>query len=46
MQNLVDKGLVSCREEIRETDMTEVRDRFYQVRQEGFPEGFATVRQF
>jgi len=32
MENLVDKGLVACRQEVRMTDMAEVRDRFYQVR--------------
>ena len=35
MENLVDKGLVVCRQEVRMTDMAEVRDRFYQIRQEG-----------
>jgi len=35
MKNLVDKGVVTCREEVRLADVTEVRDRFYQVRHEG-----------
>jgi hypothetical protein len=35
MQNLVDKGLVTSREEVRKTDIAVARDRFYQVRQEG-----------
>jgi hypothetical protein len=35
IENLVDKGLVVCRQEVRMTDMAEVRDRFYQIRQEG-----------
>jgi len=34
MQNLVEKGLVSCREEVRQTDMAEVCDRFYRIKQE------------
>jgi hypothetical protein len=33
MQNLVDKGLVAYREEVRMTEMAEVRDRYYQIRQ-------------
>jgi hypothetical protein len=32
MENLADKGLVSCREEVRKTDVTEVRDRYYLIR--------------
>jgi hypothetical protein len=31
MQNLADKELVSCREEVRRTEMTEVRDRYYVI---------------
>jgi hypothetical protein len=34
MMNLVEKGLVACREEVRMTDMAEVRDRFYKIGQE------------
>lgn len=33
MEHLVDKGLVASREEIRMTDLAEVRDRFYQFKQ-------------
>jgi hypothetical protein len=34
MENLVEKGLVACREKVRMTDMALVRDRFYQIKQE------------
>jgi hypothetical protein len=35
MQNLVEKGLVTYRENVRMTDVAEIRDRFYKIRQEG-----------
>jgi len=35
MMNLVEKGLVACREEVRITEMARVRDRFYKINQEG-----------
>jgi hypothetical protein len=31
MMSLTDKGLVSCREEARMTDLVEVRDRYYKM---------------
>jgi hypothetical protein len=34
MMNLVEKGLVVCREEVRVTEMAHVRDRFYKINQE------------
>jgi len=34
MQNLVDKELVACREEVRPTDFGEVRIRYYLIRPE------------
>jgi hypothetical protein len=33
MMNLVDKGLIECREEVIVIDSVEVRDRFYQIRE-------------
>jgi hypothetical protein len=33
MENLVSKGRVICREEVRMTDLAEVRRRFYQIKQ-------------
>jgi hypothetical protein len=33
MMHLEDKGLVSCREEVRVVDGVEIRDRFYRERQ-------------
>jgi hypothetical protein len=35
MMNLVEKGRVVCREEVRVTEMAHVRDRFYKINQEG-----------
>jgi hypothetical protein len=34
MENLMEKGLVACREEVRTTDAGLVRDRFYRISQE------------
>lgn len=34
MMNLVDKGLVACREEIRVVDGVEVKDRYYRIGEE------------
>lgn len=35
MMSLEDKGLVACREEIREADGVEIRDRYYLLAEEG-----------
>jgi hypothetical protein len=35
MMNLEDKGLVTCREEVREADGVAIRDRFYRIADQG-----------
>lgn len=35
MMNLVDKGLVACREKVREVDEVEIRDRYYRIGADG-----------
>ena len=34
MQNLVEKGLVACRENVRRTDLAVVRNRYYRMKQQ------------
>jgi hypothetical protein len=35
MMSLEDKGLVACREEVRDADGVEIRDRYYRLGEEG-----------